>query len=323
MSGMATTVACVWADALLQPGGSGSAAYSAAVRMPSGWRGLSAAAGLVSANQMYALAARRHMERYGTTGDQLGAIAVAQRSWAALNPFAQLRAPITIDDYRASRLIAEPFHLLDCCLVSDGGIAVIVTTADRAGGLRQPPVWVRGWAQSHPGHSRRRSDHFGLVTGVATAGPAALRMAGVELADIDVVGCTTATPTPSWSVSKTTDSARRATGAPSPRPASSVRTGSSRSIPAAVSSQAFASRVFLRPPGDSASLTVGLPAAVTGCRTPSGLSRSACVRYGRGGCPLTPGTVVRSRPAVTAWPAPAAFQRPAPVLPPAASHRRE
>jgi acetyl-CoA acetyltransferase len=188
MSGMASTVACVWADAPLRQGLSGSAAYSAAARqVPSGWRGLNAAAGLVSANQMYALAARRHMERYGTTSDQLGAIAVAQRSWAALNPLAQLRDPITIEDYHASRWIAEPFHLLDCCLVSNGGIAVIVTSADRAAGLRQPPVWVRGWAQAHPGHSGRRFDDFGLVSGAVSAGPAALAMAGVELADIDIV----------------------------------------------------------------------------------------------------------------------------------------
>jgi len=186
MSGMATAVACVWADAPLRQGVSGSAAYGSAGRVPSGWRGLSAATGMFSANQMYALAARRHMLRFGTTSDQLGAIAVAQRDWAALNPRAQLRDRITLDDYHASRWIAEPFHLLDCCLVSNGGIAVIVTTADRAAGLRQPPVWVRGWAQAHPGHSGRRFDDFGLVTGAATAGPAALRMAGVELADIDV-----------------------------------------------------------------------------------------------------------------------------------------
>ena len=187
MSGMAKTVACVWADAPLRQGVSGSASYAAARRVPSGWRGLTAAAGLVSPNQLYALAARRHMYRYGTTGDQLGAIAVAQRNWAALNPLAQLREPITLEDYHSSRWIAEPFHLLDCCLVSNGGIAVIVTTADRAAGLRQPPVWVRGWAQAHPGHSGRRFDDFGLVTGAAAAGPAALAMAGVELADIDVV----------------------------------------------------------------------------------------------------------------------------------------
>jgi acetyl-CoA acetyltransferase len=186
-SGMASTVACVWADAPLQQGKSTAAAYGAAARAPEGWRGLSAAAGILSANQRYALAARRHMERFGTTSDQLGAIAVAQRDWAALNPLAQLRTPITLEDYHASRWISEPFHLLDCCLVSNGGIAVIVTSADRAAGLRQPPVHVHGWAQAHPGHAGRRFDDFGLVTGAATAGSAALRMAGVELADIDVV----------------------------------------------------------------------------------------------------------------------------------------
>ena len=186
-SGMARTVACVWADAPLQQGTSTAAAYGAAARAQSGWRGLLTAAGIVGANHRYALAARRHMERFGTTGDQLGAIAVAQRDWAVLNPLAQLRTPITIDDYHASRWIAEPFHLLDCCLVSNGGIAVIVTSADHAAGLRQPPVWVRGWAQAHPGHSGRRFDDFGLVSGAVTAGPAALRMADVELADIDVV----------------------------------------------------------------------------------------------------------------------------------------
>ena len=186
-SGMASTVACVWADAPLRPGRSGAAAYGAAARGQSGWRGLAAAAGITSANQMYAMAARRHMERYGTSSEQLGAIAVAQRDWAVLNPLAQLRTPITIQDYLASRWVAEPFRLLDCCLVSNGGIAVIVTSADRAVGLRQPPVHVRGWAQAHPGHSGRRFDDFGLVSGAATAGPAALRMASVELADIDVV----------------------------------------------------------------------------------------------------------------------------------------
>ena len=185
-SGMAGTVACVWADAPLRQDRSGAAAYGAAAKGMPGWRGLSAAAGITTANHMYAMAARRHMERYGTTSEQLGAVAVAQRDWAALNPLAHLRTPITIEDYLASRWVAEPFHLLDCCLVSNGGIAVIVTSANRAAGLRQPPVYVRGWAQAHPGHSGRRFDDFGLVTGAATAGPAALRMAGVELADIDL-----------------------------------------------------------------------------------------------------------------------------------------
>jgi acetyl-CoA acetyltransferase len=183
-SGMVDAVACVWADAPLQQGRSAQAAYGTAV--PSGWRGIAGAGGIPGANQLYALAARRHMERFGTTSEQLGAVAVAQREWAALNPLAQMRDPITLDDYLNSRWIAEPFHLLDCCLVSNGGIAVIVTSADRAADLAQPPVFVRGWGQAHPGHANRRFDDFGLVSGAATSGPAALAMAGVTLDDIDI-----------------------------------------------------------------------------------------------------------------------------------------
>jgi len=185
-AGMADVVACVWADAPLRQGRSAGAAYGAAGRPQAGWQGLLTASGVVGPNHMYALAARRHMQAYGTTSEHLGAIAVAQRQWAAMNPLAQLRDPITLADYLASRWIAEPFRLLDCCLVSNGGIAVIVTAAERAASLAQPAVHVLGWAQSHPGHSQRRDENFGLVTGAAQAGPAALKMAGVELSDIGV-----------------------------------------------------------------------------------------------------------------------------------------
>jgi acetyl-CoA acetyltransferase len=188
ISGMADVVACVFADTPLrenQPGGS-AAAYAGAARAARGWPALAAASGIATANTMYALAARRHMLEYGTTCEQLGAIAVAQRGWAALNPLAQQREPISLDDYLASRWIAEPFRLLDCCLVSNGGIAVIVTSAGRAAELRQPPVHVLGWAQAHPGYTAASGSAFGLVSGAAVAGPAALKMAGVTLADIDV-----------------------------------------------------------------------------------------------------------------------------------------
>jgi acetyl-CoA acetyltransferase len=184
-SGMASVVACVFADSPLQPERSAGVAYGSR-RAPAGWWGLLGASGVVGANPMYALAARRHMERYGTTSEQLGHIAVAQRAWAALNPAAQLREPITLADHQASRWIVEPFHLLDCCLVSNGGIAVVVTTADRAASLAQPPVHVLGWAQAHPGRYLRRDPDFGLVSGAASAGPAALAMAGIDLADVDV-----------------------------------------------------------------------------------------------------------------------------------------
>ncbi|WP_322762173.1 thiolase family protein [Frankia sp. Cr2] len=186
-AGMADVVACVFADAPLREKVPGGSAYSGSASRASGWRALAAASGIASPNTLYALAARRHMIAYGTTSEQFGAIAVAQRAWAARNPLAALRTPITLADHQASRLIAEPFHLLDCCLVSNGGIAVIVTTADRAADLRQPPVHVLGWGQAHPGYAMARGSEFGLVSGGAVAGPAALKMAGVTLADIDVV----------------------------------------------------------------------------------------------------------------------------------------
>jgi acetyl-CoA acetyltransferase len=185
-SGTAEAVACVFADAPLREDRGAGAAYSSAAPVPKGWPGLLAAAGIAGANPLYALAARRHMERYGTTSEQFGAIAVAQRAWAAMNPLAQLRAPLTLAEHQSSRWIAEPFHLYDCCLVSNGGVAVIVTTAERAAGLRQPPVHVLGWAQAHPGRYLRRDDNFGLVSGAAQAGPQALAMAGVKLSDVDV-----------------------------------------------------------------------------------------------------------------------------------------
>lgn len=185
-SGLASVVACVFADAPLRPERRSSAIYGTR-HAGSGWWGLLGASGVIGANPMYALAARRHMARYGTTSEQLGHVAVAQRAWAALNPAAQLREPITLADHQASRWIVEPFHLLDCCLVSNGGIAVLVTTAERAAHLAQPPVHLLGWAQAHPGRYLRRDPDFGLVSGAAQAGPAALAMAGVGIADVDVV----------------------------------------------------------------------------------------------------------------------------------------
>lgn len=183
-SGAANVVACVFADAPLQKGDPTGAAYNRP--RGSGWRALLGASGVVGANSMYALAARRHMHRYGTTSEQFGYIAVAQREWAAMNPLAQMREPITVGDHQSSRWVVEPFHLLDCCLVSNGGVAVIVTNAARAGHLAQPAVRVLGWAQCHPGKYRQHNDEFGLVSGAAQSGPAALAMARMSLNEVDV-----------------------------------------------------------------------------------------------------------------------------------------
>src|ERR1700726_308323 len=97
----------------------------------------------------------------------------------------RFRDPITIEDHQASRWVAEPLHRLDCCMVSNGGIALVVTAADRARDLRQPPVHLWGAAQAHPGYTMAAGCEFGLVTGAAVSGPAAMAMAGVVPADVE------------------------------------------------------------------------------------------------------------------------------------------
>src|SRR5712691_3707142 len=91
--------------------------------------------------------ARRHMVEYGTTRRQFDEVAVALRRHASMNPCAMMRTPITIEDHQASRVIADPLRLFDCCIESDGSCAVIVTKAERARDLRHPPAWVMGASQ--------------------------------------------------------------------------------------------------------------------------------------------------------------------------------
>ncbi|MBE9374607.1 thiolase family protein [Saccharopolyspora sp. HNM0983] len=186
-AGMASTVACVFADAPLRPSGSSGSAYAdPAQRIRPGLAGLGAAGGALSPNAGYALAARRHMDRYGTTSEQLGHVAVSTREWAVLNPLARFRDKISVADHQDSRWIVEPLHLLDCCMVSNGGIAVLVTSGERARDLRNPPVHVLGWGQGHPGYREHGGSEFGLVTGAAQSGRTALGMAGLRPADVGI-----------------------------------------------------------------------------------------------------------------------------------------
>ena len=106
----------------------------------------SAPYGNFAAPQWYALSMRRHMDVYGTREEHFGAIAVAQREFASLNPMAILRDPLSLDDYLAARFISEPLRLLDCDLPVDGAGAVIVTTAERARDLQATPVQLESWA---------------------------------------------------------------------------------------------------------------------------------------------------------------------------------
>ncbi|MEZ4493034.1 MAG: thiolase family protein [Dehalococcoidia bacterium] len=186
-AGMANHVVCVFADAPLAQGTSAGAAYGGAARSsgrPKGIAGLHAAAGYFGANTPYALAAQRHMALYGTTQDQLGTIAVGQRAWATKNPLAQMRDPITLEDYHNSRWIIEPLHLLDCCLVSNGAVAVIVSAAEKAKEMPRPPVYVLGMGQGHPGDVNRSGSEWETETGAKLAGETAYRMAGLGPADV-------------------------------------------------------------------------------------------------------------------------------------------
>ncbi len=102
--------------------------------------------GWITYPQAMAMWCRRHMIEYGTTSDQLGEIAVTLRQNAVLNERAMQRQPLTMEDYRASRMIVEPFRLLDICLESDGACAVVVTSSERARDLAQKPVYIAGGA---------------------------------------------------------------------------------------------------------------------------------------------------------------------------------
>jgi acetyl-CoA acetyltransferase len=134
----------------------------------------------------YALAAQRHMHQYGTTSGQLAQIAVAAREWAQLNPVASMRDPLTVDDVLASPMMCTPLRLRDCCLVSDGGGAVIMTTAERARDLRKKPVWVLGCGESHTHRSITGMPDL-TVTPAQLSGRRAFRMAGLAPSDIDLL----------------------------------------------------------------------------------------------------------------------------------------
>jgi acetyl-CoA acetyltransferase len=134
----------------------------------------------------YALSASRHMHEFGTTPEQLATIAVRTREWASLNPRAKSRDPLTIDDVLASDLIASPLHKLDCCLVTDGAGAFIVTSAARARDLAKPPVYVLGAATAHTHMMISQMPDLTTTPG-AISGPKAFAMAGVGPRDVDVL----------------------------------------------------------------------------------------------------------------------------------------
>jgi len=138
----------------------------------------------ISTVALYALVAQRHMHVYGTTSAQLAEIAVACRRHAGLNPHALYRDPITVEDVLRSPVIAAPLHLLDCCVITDGGGAVVVVHPDLARDLPKRPVRILGSAEA-VAHTAAGKRDF-LVSAAAETGPRALDEAGVTHDDIDL-----------------------------------------------------------------------------------------------------------------------------------------
>jgi len=131
----------------------------------------------------YAMYANLHMNRYGTSSEQLAEIAVTMRQHAGLNPLAKMRAPITVDDVLESRMISRPLHLLDCCIISDGGGAVVVTSLERAKDLKTKPVHLLGCGEAVQHQGVGDSDL--LTIAAKQSSLTAMKMAGIKHSDID------------------------------------------------------------------------------------------------------------------------------------------
>jgi acetyl-CoA acetyltransferase len=134
----------------------------------------------------YAMAATRHMALFGTTPEQLAQIAVSTRQWATKNPKARYQDPITIDDVLSSPMQTSPLHLLDCCLVTDGAGAFVMTSAERAKSLRKAPAYVLGVGTCHDHAMISQMPELSTTAGTIS-GPAAFGMAGIKPSDVDLL----------------------------------------------------------------------------------------------------------------------------------------
>jgi acetyl-CoA acetyltransferase len=134
----------------------------------------------------YAMSAARHMYQFGTRREQLAEVAVAARQWARMNPDAQQRDPLTIEQVLSSPMVSDPLTRLDCCLVSDGGGALVMTSSKRARDLRQPPVLVLGAGTAHWHRDIAEMQDL-TITAAVDSGARAYEMAGVSAKDVDVV----------------------------------------------------------------------------------------------------------------------------------------
>ncbi len=134
---------------------------------------------------MFTIPVLRYMKDHGLTHEQLANVAVVQREWAGMNPRATFQDPITVDDVLDSRMIAYPFHLLECCLVTDGGGALILTAGERADDFAQPPVYVLGHGESVETPMVSQMEDFSSSRAFKVAGTDAFASSGITHADVD------------------------------------------------------------------------------------------------------------------------------------------
>ncbi|MDP2727572.1 MAG: thiolase family protein [Dehalococcoidia bacterium] len=182
-AGLCETALCVYGDTQATgPSGKGLSA----IKLSRGTDEWELPYGIGTPGQDFALVAQHHMHEYGTTSEQLAAIAVTCRKHAALNPIAQRKEPLTIQDVVNSRMLAAPLHQLDFCLVSDGGGAVIVTSAERARDMRKRPVWLLGVGAGNTHKIISQAPNLSQHLAAKEAGRMAFQMAGLTPKDVDV-----------------------------------------------------------------------------------------------------------------------------------------
>ena len=157
-------------------GGGGRASLPAQFEMPYGPMG---------PTTMFTIGVLRYMKQYGMTHEQLAMVAVVQREWAGMNPRASYRDPISVEDVLNSRLIAYPFHLLECCLVTDGGGALILTSAERAKDFPNKPVYILGSGESVETPMVSQMKDLTSSQAFRIAGSAAFQSAGISHGDVD------------------------------------------------------------------------------------------------------------------------------------------
>ena len=183
-AGMAKTIALVYGN----DGRSAGDKYGGETdRYGSGGAGQFFPYGMTSPGAVHAMMFARHMHQFGTTSEQLAAVSVAFRKHAALNPNAVMRKPVTVEDHQESTFVAAPLHILDYCLINDGGVALILTSAERARDAKKPPVYIRGFSQATKLEESALPPEDYWYGPMQAAAKDVYEMAGVKHEDLDAL----------------------------------------------------------------------------------------------------------------------------------------